>query len=71
MASTRVNVEKLLREMVIRGWNGVDLAYFSGVTPATVSAAMQGRQVSATTVAKIARALLKAAIIPGAEELLA
>lgn len=57
--------------MALRGWNGVDLAYHAGVVPATVSAAMQGRPISSATLRKLAEALLKAEVIPGAEELLA
>lgn len=71
MAASRVNVQALRRQMALRGWNGVDLAYHAGVVPATVSAAMQGRPISSATLRKLAEALLKAEVIPGAEELLA
>lgn len=71
MAAARVNAERLRREMLLRGWNGVDLAYHSGVSPATVSHAMQGLPVSSTTIRKIAIALSKAPVIAGAAELLA
>ena len=71
MAAAQVNVERLRRELLVRGWTGLDLACHSGVSPATVSAAVQRRPVSVTTVRKMALALSRAAVIPGAEELLA
>lgn len=71
VAAARVNVEQLKRQLALRGWNGVDLAYHSGVTPATVSAAMQGREVSTTTIAKIAAALVRTPVLAGVDELLA
>ena len=71
MAAARVNADRLRRELVLRGWNGVDLAHFAKVCPATVSAALQGRLVSSTTIRKMALALSKAPPIAGAEEILA
>lgn len=71
MAAGKVKVDRLRRELVLRGWNGVDLAYFAQVSPATVSAALQGRLVSSTTIRKMALALSKAPPVAGAEELLA
>ena len=50
MAATRINVERLRREMLLRGWDGVDLAYHAGVSPPTVSHAMTGRPISSETV---------------------
>jgi transcriptional regulator with XRE-family HTH domain len=71
MAAGKLNPEHLRREMMLRGWNGIDLAYRSGVSPATVSHAVQGLPVSTSTIRKLALALSKAPRIPGAEELLA
>jgi transcriptional regulator with XRE-family HTH domain len=71
MASAKVNAERLRREMLLRGWNGVDLAFRSGVSPATVSHAIRGLPISTTTIRKMALALSKAPVIDGAAELLA
>ena len=71
MAAARVNTDRLRRELAIRGWNGIDLAYFAQVSPATVSAAMQGRQVSSATLRKMALALSKAPAVAGVEDILA
>ena len=71
MTAARLNVERLRRELVIRGWNGVDLAYYAKVSPATVSAALQGRPVTSLTVRKMALALSQAPPLAGAEDLIA
>ncbi len=70
MAAAKVNAERLRREMLIRGWDGVDLAYHAGVSPATVSHAMQGHPVSSTTIRKLVAALLRQQPIAGADALL-
>ena len=71
MAAAKVNAERLRREMLLRGWDGVDLAYHAGVSPATVSHAIRGLPVSSGTIRKLALALSKASLIDGAEDLLA
>ena len=71
MAAAKLNADRLRREMLLRGWNGVDLAFHSGISPATVSHAMCGLSVSTGTIRKMAIALSKAAAIEGAAELLA
>jgi transcriptional regulator with XRE-family HTH domain len=71
MAAARVNADRLRREMLLRGWDGVDLAYHAGVSPATVSHAINGLPVSSTTLRKLAQALVRATVVAGAEELLA
>ena len=71
MAAAKVNADRLRREMLLRGWNGVDLAHHSGVSPATISHAIQGLPVSSTTIRKLALALSKATVIAGTAELLA
>lgn len=71
VASARLNVAELRRQLAMRGWNGVDLAYHAGVTPATVTTAMRGHAVSTATVRKLAIALARAKVIEGTERLLA
>ena len=71
MAAAKVNVDRLRREMLLRGWDAVDLAFHAGVSPATVSHAINGLPVSSTTLRKLAQALLSAPAVAGAEELLA
>ena len=71
MAAAKVNAERLRREMLLRGWDGVDLAYHAGVSPATVSHAIYGLPVSSTTLRKLAQALARAPVVTGADELLA
>lgn len=71
MAAIRVNADRLRREMAARGWDGVDLAYHAGVSPATISHAMQGHPVSSTTIRKLAAALVRQPAIAGVEGLLA
>ena len=71
MAAAKVNAERLRREMLLRGWDGIDLAYHAGVSPATVSHAINGLPVSSTTLRKLALALVEAPVIAGAEDLLA
>jgi transcriptional regulator with XRE-family HTH domain len=71
MASAKVNRERLQREMLLRGWDGIDLAFHARVSPATVSHALRGLPVSTTTIRKLALALSNASVIAGAEDLLA
>ena len=71
MTAARLNVERLRRELVIRGWNGVDLAIHAQVSPATVSAALRGRPVASNTIRKMALALSKAPPLAGTEDILA
>ena len=69
MAAARVNVDQLRRELALRGWNGVDLAYHAGVVPATVTAAMKGRPVSTGTIRRFAEALGKEPVVSGVDAL--
>ncbi|MGH9090011.1 MAG: helix-turn-helix domain-containing protein [Acidimicrobiales bacterium] len=55
--SVVVHAGRLRQEMARRGWAAVDLARESHLSPATVSAALGGRGVAASSVALIARAL--------------
>lgn len=70
MASARVNVTYLKRELAKRAWNFSDLARHADLAPATITAVMAGRLVMTSTVSKIAFALLRHKPIPGAEELI-
>ena len=71
MAAARVNTERLRREMLLRGWDGVDLAHYSSVIPGTVSRAIGGRAGSTGTIRKMALALSKSPVILGPVDLLA
>ena len=71
MAAARVNPERLHRELVIRGWNGSDLALRARLSPATISAALQGRPISTTTLRKMVLALTRQPKIDGIDELVA
>jgi transcriptional regulator with XRE-family HTH domain len=66
----RLNPRRLRRELAIRGLQSADLALLSGLSAATISAAMQGRSVSARILRRIALALSEVPILPGGEELL-
>jgi transcriptional regulator with XRE-family HTH domain len=68
--SIRVNGQRLEHELVRRGWTGQDLAAATGLSPATVSAARQGRPVHPRTVSRMATALLRAPVVDGVEALL-
>lgn len=71
MAALKINADRLRREMAARGWNGVDLAHHAGVSPATLSHALNGHPVTTATLNRLARALSKAPLVEGVEELLA
>lgn len=68
--SVRVNGNRLERELARRGWTGQDLALAARLSPATVSAARQGRSVNLRTLSRMATALLKAPVVDGLEALL-
>jgi transcriptional regulator with XRE-family HTH domain len=70
MSSARIKVDRLRLELARRGWHASDLASAASVSAPTITSAMNGRPVSARTIAKIARALLTAPVIAGVEELL-
>jgi transcriptional regulator with XRE-family HTH domain len=54
-----VHAGRLRQEMARRGWAAVDLARESRLSPATVSAALGGKPVAASSVALIADALAR------------
>jgi transcriptional regulator with XRE-family HTH domain len=68
--STRLDPNRLDRELARRGWNATDLAKASGISVGTISAARRGRPVSNATVCKIADALRAAPIVAGVDGLL-
>ena len=55
--SVVVHAGRLRQEMARRGWAATDLAREATLSPATVSAALGGRAISATSVGLIAAAL--------------
>ena len=68
--SSRLNRAQLDRELACRGWSASDLAAASGISPATISAARNGRPLNHRTLHRIADALLKAPIVSGLDALL-
>jgi transcriptional regulator with XRE-family HTH domain len=68
--STRLDPNRLDRELARRGWNATDLAKASGISVGTISAARRGRPVSNATVCKIADALRAAPVVAGVDSLL-
>lgn len=69
MGRTRVDADRLRLELARRGWDGCDLAAAAGLSRATVTAAVRGRQVSTTTLRKIVLALSRAPVLPGIDDL--
>jgi transcriptional regulator with XRE-family HTH domain len=57
--SVRVDGRQLRREMVRRGWDAVDLAREARLSPATLSAALAGRPIAASSLSLIAAALVR------------
>ena len=55
--SVTVHAGRLRFEIACRGWSASDLAREARLSPATISAALAGRPVAATSVSLIAKAL--------------
>ncbi|MGO9198397.1 MAG: helix-turn-helix domain-containing protein [Acidimicrobiales bacterium] len=55
--SITVHAGRLRQEIARRGWSAIDLARAARLSPATVSAALNGRAISAVSVSLIAKAL--------------
>ena len=55
--SVSVHPERLRQEIARRGWSPVDLARAARLSPATVSAALGGRPIAASSLGLIAKAL--------------
>ena len=68
--SALVVTGQLRFEMARRGLNQSVLAELSGLTPATICAALAGRPVAESTIARIARSLCNIEPIPGIDDLL-
>jgi len=66
-----LDVDGLRRELAIRGMSQAQLAAVAGVTEATVSHAMVGRQVDYRTLRKFARAITVTPVLPGTEGIIA
>ena len=57
LMSVIVHPGRLRFEIARRGWNPIDLARAARLSPATISAALSGRPISATSLKLIAKAL--------------
>lgn len=55
--SVSVHPERLRQEIARRGWSPVDLARAARLSPATISAALGGRPIAASSLSLIAKAL--------------
>jgi transcriptional regulator with XRE-family HTH domain len=64
---TAIDVEALRRELGRRGMTQAELATVAGVSQATVSHAMVGRNIAWTTLRKLAKALTMTPTMPGAD----
>ena len=69
--TSRLNRDRLDRELLVRGWTAADLARAARVSATTISGARQGRYVSARTLRRLAKALSDAPVIAGLEDLVA
>lgn len=65
-----VNVPRLRREIVLRGWRPTDLARAAGLCAGTMTAVMKGGPVSPRTLQRVAKALGTHQVVPGIDELL-
>jgi transcriptional regulator with XRE-family HTH domain len=70
MTGSRIKRGRLELELARRGLLAGELADAAGVSPATVTAAIQGKAISHRTLQRIALALSRASVIPGVDELL-
>jgi transcriptional regulator with XRE-family HTH domain len=57
--SVAVNPDRLRHEMARRGWDAIDLAKQSHLSPATVSTALAGKPIAARSLALMADAFLR------------
>ena len=62
--------DRLRLEVVRRGWGHADLARAAHVSAPTISAAMAGRPVAASTLRRIAIALAEAPPVSGVDSIL-
>ncbi len=68
--SVTVSTARLRQEMARRGWDAVHLAHEARLSPATVSAALAGRPIAASSLTLIADALRRAPVLDGIDDLL-
>ncbi len=68
--SVMVHPARLRQEITRRGWSPLDLARAARLSPATVSAALNGRPIAASSLNLIARALAKAPVVEVIDRLL-
>ena len=69
--SVIVHAGRLRQEMTRRGWAATDLAREARLSQATVSAALAGKAISATSLSLIAKALSRTPAIDLVDKLLA
>ncbi len=55
--TVRLNLERLRREMLLRGWSWQALSDEAGIARSTASKIALGTEVSSVTLARVARAL--------------
>jgi transcriptional regulator with XRE-family HTH domain len=65
-----LDADALRREMGRRGLTGAEFAAVAGLSAATLSHAMTGRQVDHGTLRKLARALTLTPVMPGIDSLI-
>jgi len=68
--SVSVHPERLRQEISRRGWSPVDLARAARLSPATVSAALGGRPIAASSLSLIAKALAETPTVDVIDRLL-
>ena len=68
--SAAVNAVELRHQMRLRGLTGAELARKAGVSPATISHALNGRRIHPTKLRAISAALHRIPPLPGVDALL-
>lgn len=68
--SVTLRAARLRQEMARRGWDAVHLAHEARLSPATVSAALAGRPIAASSLTLIAGALQRAPVLDGIDALI-
>jgi transcriptional regulator with XRE-family HTH domain len=53
----RYNVNRIIADMTLRGWNNTDLARAASLTPMTITRFLRGEAQTAKTAERLARAL--------------
>lgn len=68
--SVTIHPGRLRQEIARRGWNPIDLARAARLSPATISAALNGRAISASSLTLIVEALGQAPPVELIDQLL-